>query len=53
MTESGSQSNSNFNALPKEPTGIQGLDEITEGGLPKVDRSWFADLPAPEKRYLQ
>ena len=23
------------NALPKSPSGIQGLDEITEGGLPK------------------
>src|SRR5579864_4093917 len=22
-------------ALPKSPTGIEGLDEITEGGLPK------------------
>src|SRR4026209_1423644 len=24
-----------MNALPKCPTGITGLDEITEGGLPK------------------
>ncbi|UOG74709.1 circadian clock protein KaiC [Hymenobacter tibetensis] len=26
---------SGFAALPKAPTGIEGLDEITEGGLPK------------------
>lgn len=29
------QSTSAKNALPKSPSGIRGLDEITEGGLPK------------------
>ncbi len=30
-----SQSKIKKNTLPKSPTGIEGLDEITEGGLPK------------------
>lgn len=30
-----SQPNLQKNTLPKSPTGIEGLDEITEGGLPK------------------
>src|SRR5579872_3091026 len=27
--------NSNYSTLPKAPTGIQGLDEITGGGFPR------------------
>ena len=30
-----SKANSQQRSLPKAPTGIQGLDEITDGGLPK------------------
>ena len=26
--------------LPKAPTGIRGLDEITRGGLPRGRTSW-------------
>jgi circadian clock protein KaiC len=31
-----------FNSLPKAPTGIQGFDEITEGGLPRARVSLVA-----------
>src|SRR5579872_5565613 len=27
--------NSNYSTLPKAPTGIEGLDEITQGGFPR------------------
>lgn len=30
-----SDNDSNFPTLPKAPTGIEGLDEITQGGLPR------------------
>lgn len=35
MTKSDNHSNSTHRILPKAPTGIQGLDEITSGGLPR------------------
>jgi len=35
MKKHRSKSKSSANALPKCPTGIQGLDEITAGGLPR------------------
>src|SRR3990172_10291319 len=35
MKNSGSKSRSPAARLPKCPTGIQGLDEITSGGLPR------------------
>jgi circadian clock protein KaiC len=35
MTDFHKQQKNNFTALPKTPTGITGLDEITGGGLPK------------------
>src|ERR1039458_7522621 len=35
MKTSGSKSTSPSSRLPKCPTGIQGLDEITDGGLPR------------------
>lgn len=35
MKTSGSKSNSPAAFLPRCPTGIQGLDEITDGGLPR------------------
>ncbi|MFZ2642740.1 MAG: ATPase domain-containing protein, partial [Verrucomicrobiia bacterium] len=34
MKNSGPKSTSSTTSLPKCPTGIQGLDEITGGGLP-------------------
>jgi circadian clock protein KaiC len=35
MTDFHKQQKNNFTMLPKTPTGITGLDEITSGGLPK------------------
>lgn len=35
MTDFHKQQKNNFTSLPKTPTGITGLDEITSGGLPK------------------
>ena len=35
MKTDGSKSTSPMARLPKCPTGIQGLDEITDGGLPR------------------
>lgn len=35
MNRNGRRSGSSFSPLPKCPTGIQGLDEITGGGLPR------------------
>jgi circadian clock protein KaiC len=35
MKNNRSQSNGRLSPLPKCPTGIQGLDEITDGGLPR------------------
>ena len=35
MNHNGPKSTSMATQLPKSPTGIQGLDEITEGGLPR------------------
>jgi len=34
-SKTSSQPSSNHRTLPKAPTGIQGLDEITQGGLPR------------------
>src|SRR5262245_42385242 len=35
MTKSANHANTSNRALPKAPTGIQGLDEVTGGGLPR------------------
>jgi circadian clock protein KaiC len=35
MKTNGAKSSSSLRKLPKCPTGIQGLDEITDGGLPR------------------
>jgi len=39
------------NTLPKSPTSIQGLDEITGGGLPKIDQHWYAAVQAAENTF--
>ena len=36
--------------LPKAPTGIQGLDEITGGGFPRAGRRWSAAPRAAARR---
>ena len=36
--------------LPKAPTGISGLDEVTGGGLPRGGRRWSAARPAAARR---
>ena len=36
--------------LRKAPTGIQGLDELTGGGLPRGGRLYCAAAPAAARR---
>jgi circadian clock protein KaiC len=35
MTKAAQKKNEENRSLPKAPTGIQGLDEITGGGFPR------------------
>ena len=37
-------------SLLKAATGIHGLDEITDGGLPGAGRRWCAERRAAERR---
>lgn len=38
--------------IAKAPTGIQGLDEITGGGLPRGRLTLVESGPAPERRFF-